>query len=75
MSEKINHPIHYNQLPIECIEVAKNFDFVIGNAIKYLWRCGLKQNSSRLEDLKKAKWYIEYAIQEEEKNENYKAKR
>ena len=71
MADQVNHPEHYNKLPIECIEVVKHFDFLIGNAIKYLWRCGGK--GKKLEDLKKARWYVDYAINETEKNENSKA--
>ncbi len=62
MENNINHPKHYNQLPIECIDVVKHFDFCIGNVIKYCWRAGLKQSDTELEDLKKAKFYIEYKI-------------
>ena len=64
--ETVNHPAHYNQIAgIECIDVVKHFDFVIGCIIKYVWRAGLKQSTSKLEDLEKAKWYIEYAIAQE----------
>jgi Protein of unknwon function (DUF3310) len=54
----VNHPPHYGQHPtgIECIEVVEEFNFNIGNAIKYLWRAGLKGNE--IEDLKKAQWYV-----------------
>ena len=60
--DSINHPKHYNQLPIECIDVVKHFDFIIGNVIKYCWRAGLKNSDTELDDLKKAKFYIEYKI-------------
>ena len=60
--DNINHPKHYNQLPIECIDVVKHFDFIIGNVIKYCWRAGLKNSDTELDDLKKAKFYIEYKI-------------
>ena len=60
--DNISHPKHYNQLPIECIDVVKHFDFIIGNVIKYCWRAGLKNSNTELEDLKKAKFYIEYKI-------------
>lgn len=68
----INHPSHYNSHPsgIECIEIAKHYSFCIGNVIKYLWRAGLKKDNSlsdtekELEDLMKAKWYLENAIDE-----------
>lgn len=51
-------PKHYKTHPsgIECIEVVEHFGFNVGNAIKYLWRCGLK--GDEIEDLQKAAWYI-----------------
>ena len=60
--DKVNHPSHYINHPsgVECITVTEHFNFCIGNAIKYLWRSGLKQN--KIEDLKKAIWYIEREI-------------
>lgn len=62
MSDSVNHPRHYTQHPsgIECIQVTEHFNFNIGNAIKYLWRQGLKNDS--LEDLKKARWYVDREI-------------
>jgi len=65
--EKINHPKHYTSHPsgVECIEITRHCNFNIGNAIKYLWRCGLKNNE--IEDLKKASWYINDEIQKREK--------
>lgn len=59
MSE-VNHPEHYNQHPsgIECIDVVEHFNFNLGNAIKYIWRAGLKSDKTTVQDLKKAVWYI-----------------
>jgi hypothetical protein len=75
--DNINKPKHYNNHPsgIECIEIAKHHDFCIGNAIKYLWRAGLKDGNSEIQDLKKAIWYIQCKIdtlivESEAKNEN-----
>lgn len=64
--DKVNSPKHYTSHPsgIECIEITKHYDFCIGNAIKYLWRAGLKKEegysdkNKEVEDLKKAIWYI-----------------
>lgn len=64
--DNVNHPSHYCSHPsgIECIEITRHYCFAIGNAIKYLWRCGLKADNGRtlidkeIEDLKKAIWYI-----------------
>lgn len=62
MSDNVNHPKHYNNHPsgIECIQVSEHMNFCLGNAIKYIWRADLKNG---LEDLEKAKWYIEREIQ------------
>lgn len=70
--DNVNHPAHYNSHPsgIECIEIARYYCFSIGNAIKYLWRAGLKKDADltdidkEIEDLKKAKWYIDDRIKE-----------
>lgn len=65
--ERVDHPEHYNSHPsgIECIDVVEHMSFNVGNAMKYLWREGLKDNS--IEDLRKAKWYIEREISKREK--------
>lgn len=75
MNDNVNHPQHYCQHPsgVECITITEHYNFCIGNAIKYLWRAGLKQDSSmsdsqkQVEDLHKAIWYIEREIQRLEK--------
>lgn len=61
--DPVNHPAHYAQHPsgVECIQVTEHFNFNIGNAIKYLWRAGLK--GAELEDLEKARWYVDREIQ------------
>ena len=58
--EQVNHPPHYNSHPsgIECIVVVQHMPFNIGNAIKYLWRAGLKENAPTEQDYDKAIWYI-----------------
>ena len=60
--DNVNHPKHYTSHPsgIECIKVTEHFNFNLGNAIKYIWRAGLKNNTS--EDLKKAEFYIKREI-------------
>lgn len=64
-NDPVNHPAHYTSHPsgIECIQVTEHFNFCIGNAIKYLWRNGLKDGNSNVQDLKKAVWYINREIQ------------
>lgn len=66
MEDNVNHPKWYTQHPsgVECIEITRHYCFSIGNAIKYLWRAGLKKEmgledvEKEKEDLKKAIWYI-----------------
>ena len=62
MSDPINHPKHYNSHPsgVEAITVCEHHNFNIGNAIKYLWRAGLKDNV--IQDLEKARWYVDREI-------------
>ena len=64
--EKVNHPSHYGGSGniYEAIKVieAWQLDFCIGNAVKYLARAGKKTNSSEVEDLQKAAWYIHRKI-------------
>ena len=62
MSDNIN-PAHYKSHPsgVECISVTEHMNFCLGNAIKYIWRAGLKSKNA-IEDLEKAKWYIEREI-------------
>lgn len=59
----VNHPPHYTSHPsgVECIDVTEHYNFCVGNAIKYLWRAGLKNDA--IEDLKKARWYVDREIQ------------
>lgn len=66
----VNHPAHYTSHPssVECIQITEHFNFCIGNAIKYLWRAGLK--GAALEDLRKAIWYIEREINRLNQNGN-----
>ena len=62
MTDAVNHPPHYNQHPsgVECITVTEHMNFCRGNAMKYLWRAGEK--GQELEDLRKARWYIDREI-------------
>ena len=61
--DSVNHPTHYTSHPsgVECLEITRHHNFNIGNAIKYLWRAGLK-GDAQIEDLKKAIFYIEDEI-------------
>jgi len=65
VSDPINHPPHYTAHPsgVECIQVTEHMNFCVGNAVKYLWRAGLKSGVDGIEDLKKARWYVEREIE------------
>lgn len=71
--DSVNKPKHYVNHPsgVECIEITEHLNFCVGNAIKYLWRCDSKHESP-LEDLKKARWYIDREIKRLE-SENAKS--
>lgn len=62
--DKINHPTHYTSHPsgVECIEITQHHNFCIGNVIKYVWRAGIKGEDTKIEDLKKARWYLDREI-------------
>ena len=84
--DAVNHPSHYTintpiirvkcecdkviEVPIECIDVIRNMPSWKGNAIKYLWREGLKEDAEldikqkTIQDLEKAIWYIKDRIKE-----------
>lgn len=65
MDDKVNHPKHYTSHPsgIEAITICEHFNFNVGNAIKYLWRAGLKDKDAELLDLQKAEWYVRREIE------------
>jgi hypothetical protein len=64
--DPVSKPAHYNQHPsgIETIQVTEHMGFCLGNVIKYVWRADLKNG---LEDLKKARWYLDREIARREK--------
>lgn len=71
MNDKVNNPKHYTSHPsgVECINITEHYNFCVGNAIKYLWRQGLKEETGyealdkQIEDCKKAIWYINRHIE------------
>ena len=76
--DNVNHPSHYTQGKIECIDaIAEATKHLLGiaavcvaNIIKYVWRYPFKNG---LEDLYKARWYLDELINhEEEKAKNHK---
>ena len=60
---QVQHPAHYTSHPsgIEAIQVTRHMNFNLGNAMKYLWRAGLKDNA--IQDLQKAIFYINDEIE------------
>lgn len=64
--DMVNHPKHYNESGIECIDalqamLGKGFnEYLQGNIAKYLWRYKYKNG---IEDLKKAQWYLNKLIE------------
>lgn len=72
LDDKVNHPSHYTQGGIECIDAMVSafgdeevMDYCKVNAFKYLWRADKKNH---LEDIKKAAWYLNKYIELAEKN-------
>ena len=69
VKEAVNHPSHYqSKNGIGVIDVIESFDlgFNLGNVIKYCLRCGKK--NAEIEELEKAKWYLEREIQNRKAN-------
>lgn len=62
MTDSVNHPQHYQAGGVEVIDVIESFGlgFHLGNAVKYVLRAGRKGDT--VEDLKKARWYIDREI-------------
>lgn len=63
MADNVNHPKHYTSHPsgIECIQIVEHMGFCLGNAVKYIWRADLKGRA--IEDLEKARFYIDREIE------------
>jgi hypothetical protein len=73
--DNVNHPSHYTQGSIECIDAIEESTkgllgiaaVCVANVIKYIWRYKFKNG---IEDLKKARWYLDKLINHEEQNKN-----
>lgn len=72
-ADQVHHPAHYTSSPaacrgcgrpIECIDVTRHMNFCLGNVIKYVWRVDLK--GAPLEDLRKARDYLDFEIERRE---------
>jgi len=66
--EQVNHPSHYNNYPIEVIDMMvkiwgeqKVIDFCLINAFKYRMRLGIKGNNKVAQDMAKETWYLDKA--------------
>ena len=74
MKDVVNHPAHYTSGKIETIDFIedKELNFNLGNVVKYVSRAGRKKSQGRsleskaLEDLKKARFYLDREIQTRE---------
>lgn len=64
--DPVNHPQHYQWLPVEAIQITEHFGFCLGNALKYILRADRKGRP--LEDLRKAEWYLKREIANREKS-------
>lgn len=63
-SSAVANPSHYTWLPkgLEVIDLAEHLNFSRGSAVKYLFRAGRKDAAAELEDLEKARWYLNREI-------------
>ena len=63
MTDRVNHPSHYTQGSVECIDALQSLTtgldgyegYLVASSVKYLWRWKFKNG---LEDLNKAKWFL-----------------
>jgi hypothetical protein len=64
--DRVNHPAYYGGAdnPYEAIKVIEAWDlgFCLGNAVKYISRAGRKDPATTVEDLEKARWYLDREI-------------
>ena len=69
----VNHPDHYQSDTIEAIDIIEAFklNFHLGNVVKYITRADRKGNS--IEDLEKAKWYLQREINNRYKQQDDQA--
>lgn len=74
-ADTVNHPSHYTAGKVECIDAIEAATVGLegiqavctGNVIKYVWRFSRKNG---IEDLRKARWYLDKLIMEVERNDN-----
>jgi len=63
VTDQVNNPAHYTSyVGLEIIDLTEQMNFNRGNAVKYIARAGLKNKETEIEDLQKARWYIDREI-------------
>ena len=70
LHDPVNHPAHYTDGGIETIDFieAKRLGYHLGNVVKYICRAGKKGTNMGMQDLQKARWYLDRAIEKNETN-------
>lgn len=69
MDKKIN-PDYYTRFDgAEVIDISEHLSFCLGNVVKYCSRAGFKDDNSAVQDLKKARWYLDREISRLEKED------
>jgi hypothetical protein len=65
LESKVHSPRHYNLGKVEVIDAieAWSLGFSLGNTVKYIARAGKKHGSDPIEDLEKARWYLDREIE------------
>jgi hypothetical protein len=69
LNDNINHPSHYTFGKIEVLDAIEDWElpYHLGNCVKYIARAGRKDPAKKIEDLKKAQFYLERYIKMEER--------
>lgn len=64
-NDNVNRPAHYTDGNIEVIDFIedKKLGFHLGNSVKYIARAGKKDPNKHIEDLEKARWYLDREIE------------
>lgn len=65
-NDPVEHPKHYTRGTVELIELIGDLPFSVGNAIKYIYRAGYKDPDKEVEDLHKARFYLNRLISDAE---------
>lgn len=69
--DNVNNPKHYTYFEgLEVIDLTEQMNFNRGNAVKYICRAGMKDETTTIEDLEKAAWYINREIGRLRSNEH-----